>query len=564
MTSSIIIVLLSLRNPLLVNRLENKRKFIDSTTGNEIKTAYKVAPVSSPAFQEFRIWKTISNLKIVALTKLVNGELRTDQDETDILISPKQENLFEFFDRKEKISLNDLYKEIGVSSKTHRLNYPEDTVFPGNKTKFTFLKIFRSLDYPQGNTWLQDADKLYQLWHLLYSVDDTKTIKKNLLNKFKLPQIVAEAISKIPAFELKYASYPSRAINRLLPIMRCGKYWDETKIDVQSLDRIHKIIDGEYDPNITNQVRIQLQSYTHIKQFCGMPEYLATYTVYGVHSENIVGIPVEEPHDVKIDIKAASLRNPIVEQRLNETMQLVKDIWKQYGRPDNIRIEMAREFKKNASERKTIYDENNKNKEDRERIKAIRRELKIGNPNSLGDIEKLRIAEENAKYNGIDNDKKPFFRKSTEPTSSEIEKYRLWMDQKCISPYTGEIITLSKLYTLAFEVDHIIPRSRYYDDSLQNKVVVECWANKDKGNMTAMQYIRKGTLLPGKKILSVENYLANIEKYFSGNKRRNLLADEIPQGFIARQLNDTRHISRKVKELLYQVTPNVYTSVFAI
>ncbi len=104
---------------------------------------YKVAPVSSPAFQEFRIWKTLHNLKVLSLKKIVTGKWETDVDETDIYIRPQLEKLFNLFDGKEKVSMPDILRAIGLSDKTHRCNYPSETIFPGNETKHAFKKIFR-------------------------------------------------------------------------------------------------------------------------------------------------------------------------------------------------------------------------------------------------------------------------------------------------------------------------------------------------------------------------------------------------------------------------------------
>ena len=154
-----------------------KKKFIDTTTGKEIITGYKVAPTSSPIFQEFRIWKTISNLRVLALKKLVNGQLQTDVDETLDYIVPNRGKLFDLFDRKEKVSLKDILKELGLKD-NHKLNYPEETIFPGNETKHTFRKIFNRFKYSETDEILSDSAKLYQLWHLVYSVEEEEAIKK--------------------------------------------------------------------------------------------------------------------------------------------------------------------------------------------------------------------------------------------------------------------------------------------------------------------------------------------------------------------------------------------------
>ena len=48
-----------------------------------------------------------------------------------------------------------------------------------------------------------------------------------------------------------------------------------------------------------------------------------------------------------------------------------------------------------------------------------------------------------------------------QPSAKELLKYRLWLDQKYCSPYTGKPISLSKLFTSAYQIEHIIPQSRY-------------------------------------------------------------------------------------------------------
>jgi CRISPR-associated endonuclease Csn1 len=46
-----------------------------------------------------------------------------------------------------------------------------------------------------------------------------------------------------------------------------------------------------------------------------------------------------------------SLRNPVVEKILNQMVNVINEIIITYGKPDEIRIEMARELKKSAKER---------------------------------------------------------------------------------------------------------------------------------------------------------------------------------------------------------------------
>jgi CRISPR-associated endonuclease Csn1 len=531
-------------------RFEKKSIWLKDAKGNEIQPGLKVIPVSAPLFQEFRIWKTIHTLKVFIKEKKVNGEFKTDVDETSFHITPvMKELLFDFFDTREEIEIKDILKFLKLSPETHYLNYPENTRFKGNVTKCQFRKLFNRLKFEAGNNLLQDAEKINSLWHMVYSIEDSVAIENALKGKkWQFPENIAKAVSNLPAYASQYGAYSTKALNKLLPLMRCGNRWSASAIHSDTLTRIEKITTGEYDEEIDERTRDLMTHLTTLDQFQGLPEHLATYVVYGKHSEK-TGEPVDSPDMVK-GWEEKGPANPIVKQIVNETIQVVKDIWRQYGRPDEICIEMARQLKKTNDERKELSGINYRNQEDKRRIKAILRELKVGDPESLSDIDRMRILEENGNYSAQANYLK-FFKKAAEPTRTEIEKYRLWVEQNCISPYTGKPIQLSRLFTRDYDVDHIIPRSRYYDDSMGNKVIVESWANAEKDNLTAMQYIRQGSTRG--KLLSVEDYSAHINRVFRQKKRRHLLSDEIPAGFIERQLNDTRYITKKVAELLSQV-----------
>ena len=147
-------------------------------------------------------------------------------------------------------------------------------------------------------------------------------------------------------------------------------------------------------------------------------------------------------------------------------------------------------------------------------------------------------------------------------TASEVHRYRLWLDQKCKSPYTGQPISLARLFTRDYEIEHVIPKTRYYNDSMNNKVICEAEVNKDKGNMTGYEYIlqRGGSIVQGAfgktfTILKREEYEDYVNLHFKHNraKKANLLMEDVPAEFSERMLNDTRYMSRVVLSLLSKV-----------
>ena len=178
----------------------------------------------------------------------------------------------------------------------------------------------------------------------------------------------------------------------------------------------------------------------------------------------------------------------------------------------------------------------------------------------------LRIYEETA-LDSLSKDDKDFdfinkISKTAQPSKSDIIRYKCWLEQKYRSPYTGEMIPLAKLFTSAYEIEHVIPQSRYFDDSFSNKVICESEVNKLKDRQLGYEFIKnhkgqKVQISQGQtvQILSVEDYEKFVKDHYSNNqlKMKKLLMDDIPDGFIERQLNDSRYISKYVKSILSNI-----------
>ncbi|HYC39051.1 MAG TPA: HNH endonuclease domain-containing protein [Chitinophagaceae bacterium] len=536
-------------------------KKVIKTDHGPIQLPYKAAPISSPIFQEFRIWQTLNSIRVIQ-RKLRDprGRLVVEQDVSpDFLTVQVIEKLYELFDSTGAVTQKQILKLLGLSDSNYLINLfrmKEDKELPGNETKSLIRKQFRKAGLIEKcEDLLADWNKYSLLWHIFYSLDEPSYIESALKKHFKIPDEAARNIAQIPAFKSQYGSLSHQAMSRLLPLMRSGKYWDWNSIDQSTRQRLTKLINGEEDVEITDQVRrLFKENNINSEQQCqGFSVVLAAYAVFGIHNERHTQT-FSSPGEM-IPREPLNLRNPIVEQVVNETLRLVQDIWKRYGRPFEIHIELARDLKKNRQEReeisKKIQDGENENK----RISAILRELKIGNPNSVGDIERMKLWEQQADAEAKDQFKQLKFKRPSEPTPAEIEKYRLWAQQRFLSPYSGRPIPLSKLFTREYDVDHIIPSSRYFDDSIENKVVVETALNTDKGNRTAYQYITSGSAR-GLPVLPVSDYEHHITQYYFGKKRKLLLSEDVPAGFASRQLVDSRYITRKLGELLGPVCEN--------
>lgn len=587
--------------------------------GERIKVGVKVAPRSSPDFQEFRIWQTIHNIRIYEKEQTVDGRFRFDVDVTREYLGNNEkgfetkEKLFELFDGSGEIDSKKIFKTINdfhsskLSEKTHKINlfYKEGITLKGNEIKEVFRKAFKKANYAEeSNQILSDAKKLNNLWHIFYSISSSdaeksqkgiETALRNPKLAFSFPEEVIKIMVTIPESSKQYASLSTKAIKKLLPIIRCGKYWKWENILPESRTKIENLIKNGWDKvdKDTGEVTGVEHPFTNPQQVQGLATWMAAYVIYDRHSEKSVSEKYTsyDQIDVMKLVPNNSLRNPLVEQIVRETLFVVKDVWKQFGQPDEIHIELGRDLKKNAKERERISESNTANQLERERIKKLLKELLNDrfeeysedgstidsqfetkpNPESPLDIEKFKIWKNLAGNLPEEIDK--FFKEKDKkdklPTNAEIKKYTLWLTQNCKSPYTGKAIPLSKLFTEAYEVEHIIPRSRMKYDSNENLVISETGINKAKGHRLAANFISesKGKCKHGNteyKLLEYSDFEAHCKAIFRSRKLKNLLATEIPEDFISRQINDTRHITRKISELLQPIVKNENGLVFTI
>ncbi|MBR8720675.1 CRISPR-associated endonuclease Cas9 [Bacteroides pyogenes] len=579
-----------------------KHMYRDKETGELKYSSVKCIAKSHPLFQEFRLWHFISNIRIYQKERVIDvdacqpdlssarsalkSKLEADVDVTNEFLTCEADYvaLFEWLNNKKSVSQKDFlkYPAFGIkkSADNYRWNYVEDKSYPCNETRALILSHLEKANI-RGDVFTKEQEEA--LWHILYSVEDKYEIVKALQSfaaKYRFNDDFVTVFSKFPPFKKEYGSYSAKAIKKLLPLMRMGKYWSESAIDIKTRERIEKIITGECDDSIRERVRLKAIRLHDIEHFRALPVWLACYVVYDRHSESGDIMKWKTPQEMDSYIqnfKQHSLRNPIVEQVITETLRVVRDIWKQVGRIDEIHVELGREMKNPADKRKEMTKRIIENENTNLRIKAmltefLNPEFEIENvrPYSASQQDILRIYENGVlnSVSEIPEEITGILKKFNEreqrkrPSTSEVLRYKLWLEQKYCSPYTGKMIPLGKLFTPAYEIEHVIPQSRYFDDSFNNKVICEAEVNKLKGNLLGYEFIKKhhgqrvdlglGEIVD---IFSVDEYETFVKDYYSGNqqKMKKLLMDEIPEQFIERQLNDSRYISKVVKSLLSNI-----------
>lgn len=207
--------------------------------------------------------------------------------------------------------------------------------------------------------------------------------------------------------------------------------------------------------------------------------------------------------------------NPVVNRALSQSRKLINAVIDEYGMPSIIRVELARDLGRGREERGKIESE----------------QRRLGRENK-------RRAEEFCQEFGM------------EQRGDQGLRYRLWQEQDCTCPYSGQVIPISSVLSEDTQIDHILPISRSFDNSLNNKVLCFVTENAQKGNQTPFEY------------LDAERFhrLEVISTRWPEPRRTRLLHKsfgKVSEDWKSRALNDTRYLTSALANHVRQHLPDV-------
>jgi len=202
----------------------------------------------------------------------------------------------------------------------------------------------------------------------------------------------------------------------------------------------------------------------------------------------------------------------------------------EYGKPDIIRIEMARDLEMNTK-----------------KYKAFEKQQKSNTIANDKAVDEYRMA-------GMKN---PHLHLGKYPSKIDKIKYRLWIDQGKHCIYSNKPIMSAALFSAEVEIDHILPYSESLDDSYMNKVVCFSGENRYKAQRTPIDAF-------GGNAAKWEQITQSINRWKKGLKSKRdrfyqTAADVKKRDFINSQLNDTRYISKVALGYLAQLGVDITT-----
>lgn len=229
------------------------------------------------------------------------------------------------------------------------------------------------------------------------------------------------------------------------------------------------------------------------------------------------------PADPEERARIAKLRNPTVARTSNELRKVVNNLIGKFGKPDLIRLELTREVGMSKRERE-------------EKSAGMRRQEG-----------RRKKAKEALEEKGI-----------SDPSRDDIEKWMLWEECGRLCPYTAKPIGFHALFhENEFQVEHIWPRSRSFDNGFRNKTLCHRDENQRKGDRIPFEYRSSDEEGWAQLVKRVEGMKAPKGGVgMSPGKIRRFLATEIPEDFTERQLNDTGYAAREAVSFLKQLWPD--------
>ncbi|QYJ68251.1 type II CRISPR RNA-guided endonuclease Cas9 [Flavobacterium litorale] len=491
-------------------RLKSQKHLISHC---EFEKQHRVIPKSSPLFQEFRIWQNINAIVIK----------NTETKETLLLDEDAKDSLSEALNFKDNLTDLQLLKFFNLDKRVHEVNFKK---IEGNRTNTALYKAFEAILRQEGQDALDfskmDAEDIKSTTALLFKDlnIDTHIIDFNA-------ELQGNDFDKQPYYQLWHLLYSAEDDAKLKDTLqeKFGFKPEHThhiaNVDLQA-DY------GNLSAKAIKKILPELKDGHMYDKACDMAGYNHSSSLTKEENENR---PLKEKLEL---LKKNSLRNPVVEKILNQMINLVNAIIADptMGTPNDIRVELARELKANSEQRGEMTRAINKATKEHEEIRKLLKS-EFGIP---------RV------------------------TRNDIIRYKLWKETNGISIYTGKCIEASKLFTKEYDIEHIIPKSRLFDDSFSNKTLCERQFNIDKANRTAFSICQEKH-----SEFEFEQYQKRVNELFTSGKikytkyKKLLMADnEIPEGFIERQLRESQYIAKKAKELLQEVSRNVTPTIGSI
>lgn len=490
------------------------------------------APLALPSQQRFRIYQEVNNLRLL-------GEGLKEES----LPREQRDKLVTELDRKGKLSFTQIKKLLGLGGAV-QFNL-EDVKRQELKGNTTGAILGRKDLY--GSAW-HDFDEARQdtiVMQLLTEENESRLVRW-LQEHTGVDESHAETLAN-SALPEGYGSLSAKALGRILP---------ELRREVQTYDKAVQAAGFEHHSRLNAFGEVPGRTFdtgiTRVDPQTGEIQQLHAFhelPYYGEYLQRHVGFGTGKTDDPP-EKRYGKIANPTVHIGLNQVRIVVNTLIKRYGHPSEVIVEVATELKRPQDHRPPDWRAGPINEKNyrpdcscagcvhvKQAVNQQRNERLYKEAASI-----LQCAPERVRH-------------------ADIQKLILWeelsfdpADRRC--PYSGAQISANMVLGDQVEIEHILPFSQTLDDSLNNKTVAMRQANRIKGNRSPWDarhdFATQGWNYEG--ILNRAELMPKNKRYrFGEDGLQKWLRDD--KDFLARALNDTRHLSRVAREYLSLICP---------
>ena len=428
----------------------------------ELEPKQRRCPRADRHAERFRLLQEVNNLRYADPD--THEELPLNDEQRPLLL--------DYLAAREKASFDQIRKKLGF------LDSVKFNLERGKRAELKGMTLDRLVAKHLDKRWhKRSEDEKEALFKVLRDEEDDDRLVEILINEYQFSAEEAEAALTIE-LPTGYMNLSRMAIDKLLPPLEQGLVYQ------------HKS-----DPEL---------SALHAAGYLRRDELQRRLF------DRLPDLRRVNPADCKL----GDLPNPVVKRALTEIRKVVNAIIREYGKPDVVHVEMARDLAMGPKARREYNSRMRKNESAREEAAdAIR---------NVGE----------------------------RPSRDAIIKYRLWNEQNHECIYCGNAISQADLFGGATEIEHILPRSRTLDDSQANKTVSCVPCNREKGQKTPYEWLGESDQKRFGEICQRAGALMRRGMMSYGKYRRFQQKTLELDGFISRQLNDTGYIARATVEYL--------------
>lgn len=343
---------------------------------------------------------------------------------------------------------------------------------------------------------------------LRYGSDEIGKVERKKLGHMKFYHEMRKALNTVQKDAISTVSWEQR--DEIARILLCYKSDDKRKAQLEKLDIPREFIPALLTLSTSKTAHLSAKALRKLIPYLekGMTYAEACKEVYGEQKSSITKKNKLSLFDIE------PINNPVVRRAVSQTIRVINAIVREYGPPEVVRVELAREMGKpyDVRTQMTKKQEANakRNEELRQQIKKI---------------------------------------KGAEPTGQDIVKFKLFQDQNGVCLYSGQNLDITRLFEAGYvDVDHIIPYSISFDDSYTNKVLVRSPENRQKGNRIPADYFKSDPARWQRFETLVNTQVHNWKK--KRNLLTQVLSEEQKNGFKQRNLVDTQYIARVMYNLI--------------